>query len=186
MARLGSFLFVTLNGYFEGPGHDISWHPHDAESDQYSNEGLSSGSTLLFGRVTYELMAGFWPTAAAAEMYPEVASGMNAADKIVFSRTMKEANWENCRVVSDLMGEVRKLKGSSAKPMTILGSGSIVAQLAEQGLIDEYQFMLDPVVLGSGTPVFKDVPRTLRLRLASVRPFKNGSVLLTYEPASRQ
>ena len=122
MARLSSFLFTTLNGYFEGPGRDISWHPHDAESDQYSREGLASGSVLLFGRVTYDLMAGFWPTPAAAEAFPTVAPGMNAAEKIVFSRTLKTVAWSNTRVLTDLLRDVRGLKEASARDMTILGS----------------------------------------------------------------
>jgi dihydrofolate reductase len=183
MARLSSFLFATLNGYFEGSGRDISWHSHDAESDRYSNQSLTSGSALLFGRLTYDLMAGFWPTLAAAEAFPLVAPGMNAAEKIVFSRTMKKADWAHTRVVSDLVGEVRNLKESSTRDMTILGSGSIVSQLAERGLIDEFQIMLDPVVLRAGTPLFKGISQKLELRLASARPFKNGSVLLTYNPA---
>ena len=183
MARLSSFLFVTLNGYFEGPGRDISWHPHDAESDAYSMEGLSSGSMLVFGRVTYELMSGFWPTQAAAQSFPQAAQGMNASQKIVFSRTLKKADWANTRVATDLMGEVRKLKQTSPRDMTVLGSGSIVSQLAQQGLIDEFQFLLDPVALGGGTPIFAGIPHTLNLRLSSTRPFKNGSVLLAYNPA---
>ena len=183
MPRLRSFLFSTLNGYFEAPGRDISWHPHDAESDRYSNEGLDSGSALLFGRVTYDLMAGFWPTPAAAEAFPMVAPGMNSAEKIVFSRTMKKADWANTRVVSDLLEEARMLKRTSPRDMTILGSGSIVSQLAQNGLIDEFQILLDPIALGAGTPLFKGLPHKLELSLASARPFKNGSVLLTYNTA---
>jgi len=186
MARLNSFLFITLNGYFEGPGRDISWHPHDAESDAFSMEGLGSGSVLVFGRVTYELMAGWWPTPAAAHSFPEVARGMNAAEKIVFSRTLHQAAWSNTRLLTDLVNEARKLKQASARDMTILGSGSIVSQLAEHGLIDQYQFMLDPVALGDGTSVFNGLSERLNLQLLEARPFRNGSVLLTYQPAGVQ
>ncbi len=108
---------------------------------------------------------------------------MNAAEKIVFSRTLRSAEWSHTRLVNDdLYAEVQRLKQTSAKDMTILGSGSIVSQLAQRGLIDEYVLMVDPVVLGAGTPIFNGLPHTLQLKLVSARPFKNGSVLLAYRP----
>jgi dihydrofolate reductase len=183
MGKVGAFLFVTLNGYFEGPGRDIGWHPHDAEGAEYATEGLKSRSTLLFGRLTYELMAGYWPTPVAIKNDPAVAEGMNKAEKIVFSRTLKKAEWNNTRLVKGNIGEeVRKLKQIPGKDMTLLGSGSILTQLAELGLIDEYQFMVDPIVLGEGTPIFKNIKNRLNLKLTSTRTFKNGNVLLCYLP----
>lgn len=185
MRKIGVFNFVSLSGYFEGPNHDISWHPHDAEGDQLSTEGLQSGGTLLFGRITYELMIQFWPTPEALKAMPVVAEGMNKAEKIVFSRTLKTATWANTRVMKDnIIEEMRKLKQTPGKDMTILGSGSITTQFAQAGLIDEYQFLLDPVALGAGTPIFKGLQQPLQLKLASNRAFKNGSVLLTYQPAA--
>ncbi len=101
MRKVSAFIFVTLNGYFEGPKRDISWHQHGPEENEYAVEMLKSGNTLLFGRVTYELMASYWPTPYALKNDPIVAEGMNSADKIVFSRTLKKVDWRNTRLVKD-------------------------------------------------------------------------------------
>jgi dihydrofolate reductase len=187
MRKLIVFNFVTLDSYFEGPKKgDISWHRHGAEENAYAAEGLKSGSTLLFGRVTYEMMASYWPTPAAIKNDPIVAAGMNKADKIVFSRTLKKAEWNNTRLVKDnIVEEVRKMKRMPGKDMTVLGSGSIVTQLAEQGLIDEYQIMVDPVVIGDGTPIFKGIKHKLDLKLTRTRTFQSGVVLLCYQPLEK-
>ncbi len=181
MGRLGVFNFVSLNGFFKGPGGDISWHVHGTEENEYAAESLKSGSILLFGRVTYEMMAGYWPTPLALQNNPTVAEGMNNAEKIVFSRSLKKAEWKNTRLVrGNLPDEVRRLKASEEKDLTVLGSGSIVTQLAEHRLIDEYQIMIDPVVLGEGTPVFNNIKQKLNLKLTGTRTFKSGVVLLSY------
>lgn len=151
MSRLSVFNLVTLDGYFAGPGGDISWHNVDPEFQELANEASNSGNRLLFGRVTYELMAAYWPTPEAIKDDPVVARGMNSAEKIVFSRTLKNVDWNNTRLVTDdMLAEVRRLKQGSGKDLTILGSGSIVAQLAQEGLIDEFEILLNPVVLGQG------------------------------------
>jgi len=188
MGKLIAFNFITMNGYFKGPNEDISWHRHGEEENEYANEGLQSGSTLLFGRVTYEMMASFWPTPMAMESAPATAEGMNKAEKIVFSRTLKKADpivagWNNTRIVKDnMLEEVNKLKQVPGKDMTLLGSGSIITQLAEQGLIDEYLVMVDPVALGDGTPILKGIRQKLDLQLINTRTFKSGVVLLCYQP----
>lgn len=183
MRKIAAFNFVTLNGYFEGPNRDISWHKHGAEENAYAVEGLKSGGILLFGRVTYEMMESYWPTPMAMKDNPVVAAGMNKAEKIVFSRTLSKAGWNNTRLVKDnIVEEIRKLKQSPGKDMVILGSGSILTQFADEGLIDQYQFMIDPVALGDGTPIFKNIRQKLELRLISTRTFKSGTVLLTYQP----
>jgi dihydrofolate reductase len=183
MGKVSAFNFVTLDGYFEGPKRDISWHKHDADGTAYAVEGLKSGNMLLFGRVTYELMASYWPTPIAIQNDPVVAEGMNKAEKIVFSRTLKKVGWNNTRLVRNNIGkETRKLKKLHGKDMTLLGSGSILTQLAEEDLIDEFQFMVDPVALGEGTPIFKNIKQRLNLKLTSTRTFKNGTVLLCYQP----
>ncbi len=183
MGKLSAFSFITLNGYFAGPSGDISWHRHGGEENEYAMEGLKSESVLIFGRVTYQMMASYWPTPLAMKNDPAVAEGMNKAEKIVFSRTMKKADWDNTRLVkNDMIEEVKKLKRRRGKDLTILGSGSIVAQLAEQGLIDTFAIMVDPVALGAGTPLFKGMKQKLDLKLTSTRAFKSGVVLLTYEP----
>jgi dihydrofolate reductase len=183
MGRLSVFNFVTLNGYFEGPKGDISWHGHGAEENAYAADGLKSGSTLLFGRVTYEMMAGYWPTPLAMRNDPVVAEGMNKAEKIVFSRTLKKVGWSNTRLVKDnIAEEIKKLKQKPGRNMTVLGSGSFVTQLAQLGLIDEYQIMVDPVLLGDGTPIFKGIKQTLNLKLTTTKTIRSGVILLSYEP----
>lgn len=183
MRKLTVFNLMTLDGYIAGEGGDISWHNVDEEFQELANAASNSGSTLLFGRITYELMAGFWPTEEAIRTDPIVASGMNKSEKIVFSRTLQKADWNNTRLVKDdLIGEVKRLKGQSGKDLTVLGSGSIVAQLAQAGLIDEYNILLNPVVLGSGKTMFDGVKDRLALKLVRTRTFGNGNVLLVYEP----
>jgi dihydrofolate reductase len=111
---------------------------------------------------------------------------MNKSEKIVFSRTLKKVDWHNSRIVNgDIVEEMRKLKAGSGSDMCILGSGSIVTQMAAAGLIDEYMFMVDPVILGEGTPVCKGMDHALNLKLKKTRTFKSGTLLLTYEPISK-
>lgn len=183
MRKVIVFNFVTLNGYFEGPKRDISWHKHGAEENEYAAKMLKSGNTLLFGRVTYEMMASYWPTPNAIKNDPIVAEGMNSAEKIVFSRTLKRVEWNNTRLLKDNIDEeIKKMKQLPGKDMTLLGSGSILTQFAEQGLIDEYQIMVDPVALGDDTPIFKNIKHKLDLELTRTRTFKSGVVLLCYQP----
>jgi dihydrofolate reductase len=181
VGRLTAFNFITLNGYFEDSSGDISWHRHGAEEADYSAESLKPEDILLFGRVTYQHMESYWPTAMASEHYPIVAEGMNKAEKIVFSRTLNNVTWNNTKLVKEnMIDEIKKLKQAS-KNMTLLGSGSILTQLAEYDLIDEYQIMIDPVALGAGTPLFKGMKRKLELQLTGSRTFKSGVVLLCYQ-----
>lgn len=183
MRKVSVFNFVTLNGYYKGPNGDIGWHRHGAEENEYAAEALRSGNTLLFGRVTYEMMASYWPTPMASQNDPTVAEGMNKAEKIVFSRTLKKAEWNNTRLVKDdIVEEIKKMKRLPGKDMTLLGSGSIVTQFAPEGLIDEYQIMVDPVALGDGTPMFKGIQNKLDLELTMTKTFKSGVVLLCYRP----
>jgi dihydrofolate reductase len=184
MRKLIVFNLMTLDGYFAGQDGDISWHNVDEEFNKYAIEKVKAGNTLLFGRVTYELMAGYWPTPEAIKNDPIVAERMNNLPKIVFSRTLDQVHWNNTRLVKgDMLSEIRKMKQESGNDMTILGSGSIVSQLAPQGLIDEFQVMLNPVVLGKGKTMFQGIQDKLALRLTKTRVFYNGNVLLHYEPA---
>jgi dihydrofolate reductase len=183
MRKVTVFNFVTLNGYFQGPKGDLSWHRHGEEESKYAGDKLQQENVLLFGRVTYEHMAAYWPTPEAIKSAPEVAKGMNKAEKIVFSRTLKEADWNNTKLVKDnLIDAVKQWKTESGKDITVLGSGSIVTQLAEAGLIDEYGIMIDPVALGEGTPLFNGMKGKLDLDLVSAQPFKSGVLFLTYLP----
>jgi len=183
MGKLSVFNFITLNGFYKGTNGDTSWHRHGAEEADYSAEGLRSSNTLLFGRVTYEMMASYWPTPDALKNNPIVAEGMNKADKIVFSRTLKKTTWNNTKLIKDnIIEEIKQLKQTGGKDLTVLGSGSIVTQFAEHNLIDNYQFMIDPVAIGDGTPIFRGIRHNLNLKLTGTRTFKSGVVLLTYQP----
>lgn len=183
MRKLTVFNFITLNGFFEGPNRDISWHRHGVEENKYSDDSLQTGNILLFGRRTYEMMYSFWPTPMAAEMFPETAKGMNKSEKIVFSNTIKKAEWNNTEVIGgDIVEEMKRLKNAKGKDMTILGSGSIVSLFADVGLIDEFQIMIDPVAIGKGTPIFKGIKQKLDLKLTEIKSFKSGVVLLSYKP----
>jgi dihydrofolate reductase len=185
MGRLNVFNFVSLNGYFQGANGDISW-AHARQENDFAGDMLEADGMLLFGRVTYELMVSYWPTPQAMKEAPKVAEGMNKAEKLVFSRTLTEVKWNNTRVIKDnIVEEIRKLKLSLGKDMTLLGSGSILNQFADAGLIDEYQIMVHPVALADGTPILKDISRNLELKLTKSKDFKSGIVLLSYEPAEK-
>jgi dihydrofolate reductase len=184
MPRLAVFNNVTLDGYFSGPGGDLSWSHKGSEDPEWRSfvEGnASGGSRLLFGRITYDLMASYWPTPAAMKNSPDVAEGMNNMPKFVFSRSLDKVEWSHATLVKgDLVEEVRKMKDGSGEDLTILGSGSIVSQLAQAGLIDEYQLIVHPVVLGKGKTMFEGITKQPALKLIRTRAFNNGNVLLSY------
>jgi dihydrofolate reductase len=186
MRKLIVFNHVSLDGYFVDANGDMSWAKadhNDAEWNEFVSGNASGEGALVFGRVTYEMMASFWPTPVAMEMMPAVAEGMNRMPKVVFSRTLSEASWNNTNLVKgDLATEMRKLKQEPGPDMVILGSGSIVSQLAQEGLIDEYQIVVNPIALGAGRTMFDGIKEKLRLKLTKSRAFNNGNVLLCYEP----
>lgn len=184
MRKLSVFNHVSLDGYFVDANGDMSWAKadhRDAEWDTFVAENTSGAAVLVFGRVTYEMMAGFWPTPLATETMPAAAAGMNRMPKVVFSRTLDTASWNNTTVVKgDLAAAVRRLKQESGPDLVILGSGSIVSQLARAGLIDEYQVVVNPLVLGRGRTMFDGAQ--VNLTLTRSRAFGNGNVLLCYAP----
>jgi dihydrofolate reductase len=185
MRKLIAFSNVTLDGYFVGATGDMSWaHKQDEEWRAFTAENARGGGGLVFGRTTYEMMARYWPTPQAAQNLPAVAEGMNRAPKVVFSRTLEHVSWQNTRLLKgDLATETRQLQREPGGPLAILGSGSIIAQLAEAGLIDEYHVVINPLALGQGRTIFAGLQHQLLLKLTSTRTFKNGCVLLRYEPA---
>ena len=186
MRKVIFFMLTTLDGFFEGPDRDISWHNVDAEFNEFAIEQLSAVDTLLFGRVTYELMAGYWPTPAAKADDPVVAEKMNTLPKIVFSKTLGKADWQNTRLIKDnFQEEMSKLKGQPGKDLIIFGSSDLAVTFVRHGLIDEYRIMLNPVVLGSGKPLFKGIQDKLDLQLLKTKTFKSGNVLLYYRPVKK-
>lgn len=187
MQKLVVFNHVTLDGYFVDANGGMSWAKtdnNDAEWNAFVAENASGGGVLVFGRITYELMASFWPTPFAIKTMPDVAEGMNRAQKVVFSRTLDKASWSNTKLVKGApAAEIRRMKQEPGEGMAILGSGSIVSQLAPEGLIDEYQIVVNPLVLGKGRTMFEGIKDRLPLNLTKSRTFGNGNVLLCYKPA---
>jgi dihydrofolate reductase len=185
MRRLSVFEHLSLDGYFVDAHGDMRWAYRaepDPEWDAYVAGNASGGATLVFGRVTYDLMQSYWPTPLAMEQNPVVAKRMNALSKLVFSRTLDKAVWENTRLVKgEAVVEMRKLKGERGTDMVILGSGSLVAQFAAAGLIDEYQVVINPRALGDGRTLFEGLKKPLGLKLTKTRAFNNGNVALSYE-----
>jgi len=182
MRRLTAFEQVSLDGFFVDAKGDMSWaHKQDPEWNEFAAGNAKGGGTLLFGRVTYEMMASFWPTEAARQRMPEVAEGMNTLPKVVFSRTLSETPWKNTRLVKgDMVAEVRKMKSEPGPGMVILGSGSVVSQLTEAALIDELQIVVNPIVLGRGRTLFETVKKSVPLKRVDTRVFGNGNVVLSY------
>jgi dihydrofolate reductase len=183
MAALKVFNQVSLDGYFTDARGDMSWaHKSDPEWQTFTRQNAKGDAVLLFGRVTYEMMASFWPTPAARKSAPEVAETINRLPKVVFSRTLAKADWSNTTLVKgDLVEAVRAMKQRERQDLVVMGSGRIVAQLAQARLIDEYQIVVNPTVLGSGRTLFEGVDHRLDLKLSKTRQFANGNVVLWYE-----
>lgn len=181
MSRLIMWNLVTLDGFFEGAkSWDLGWHEYvwGEELESISLEQLRSADRLLFGRVTYEGMAAYWPSAEG-----EVAGLMNGIPKVVFSRTLKQAEWSNTRLVSgDAVTEVSRLKRVGDKDTFVFGSGDLSATLTRHGLFDEYRLVVAPVVIGSGKTLFGRDLSGLKLRLLEARSLSSGAVILRYEP----
>jgi Dihydrofolate reductase len=190
MRRLIAFEMLTLDGCYAGTDGDLGWahrRERDAEWDAYVQGNADSDGELVFGRVTYQMMASWWPTPEAAQHEPLLAERMNARPKFVCSRTPHEATWNNTTVLQgDAALSLQELKRRPGADLVILGSGELVASLAPTGLIDEYQLAVIPVVLGRrGKSLFGGIERGMDLRLVQSRRFGNGNMLLRYEPQAR-
>jgi dihydrofolate reductase len=183
MRRVVMLNAVSLDGYYAGPGGEIDWGIPDAEAEKAAHRMMQI-DTLLLGRVTYQLFESHWPSVGRDPNAPEqarrTARELDQLKKVVFSTTLSHLTWENSRLVSgDLAGEVRQLKKGDGPDIGIFGSGTIVQQLAAEGLIDEYLILVTPVVLGVGKPLFKD-EGTFKLALAGAQAFDSGNVMLHY------
>jgi dihydrofolate reductase len=187
MRKLIVFNLMSLDGYFVDRNGEMSWaHSKDTEFNAFVEKNAKGGGVLLFGRITYELMAGYWPTPMAVKSDPLVAERMNNLPKIVFSRTMDKAVWNNTKLVKgDALKEIRKMKQDSGIDMVMMGSGSIVSLLAQEGLVDEYQFVMVPIILGKGRTMFEGIKEKLRMRLTKTQTFANGNIFLGYEPMKK-
>ena len=186
MRKVIMFNMVTLDGFFAGPNGEIDWHNVDAEFNDFAIAQLDAADGLIFGRVTYQLMAEYWPTPAALNDDQIVAGKMNALPKIVFSRTLAKVEWSNTRLIkADAAAEIVKLKQQPGKDLFLFGSANLATTFTPLGLIDEYRIMVNPVVLGKGRPLFEDVKDRLHFKLVNTKTFRSGNVLLYYRPDNR-
>lgn len=183
MSKLYAFNMVTVDGFFEGANKwDIGWHNVDAEFNDYAIEQMDHNGVLVFGRVTYEGMASYWPSPAAIKDDPIVAGKMNAIPKIVFSKTLEKAEWNNTRIMKDVNPEeINQLKQEPGKDIAIFGSANLMAAFARHRLVDEYRLIVNPILLGKGAPLFGGMSETLKLKLLRMKKFKSGNVLLVYQ-----
>jgi dihydrofolate reductase len=185
MGKIVMFNMVSVDGYFAGEDGNIDWHVVDDEFNKYAVETLKNIDTILFGRLTYQLFESFWPIALKDPKTGQedrvIAQAIDDATKIVFSTTLDQVTWNNSKLCNYIVPEdIEKLKQKDGKDIVIYGSGMIVRELTNLGLIDEYRFMVAPVILGKGKSLFENVNKK-NLKLAETREFKSsGNVLLSY------
>lgn len=194
--RIVMFNWVSADGYFAAPDGNLDWVVPDEEQAKAAARDIQNFDTVLFGRRTYEIFAAFWPHAVvdASGTVPDphhpgrrsrehgtIAKALNSMTKLVFSRTLKEVTWKNSRLLREFDArEIETMKGQPGKGMIIFGSGSIVSQFTQRGLIDEYQFVVCPILLGSGQLLLRGVSNCLRLALLEAKPLPSGDVILRY------
>jgi dihydrofolate reductase len=195
--RIVMFNQVSADGFFSDPAGGLDWVVSDPEVHARAVESMPDTDTILFGRKTYQQFASFWPGAlknldAAGPhgvskrdpAFAAMAHWLNDTNKLVFSRNLKKATWNNSEISSEIdTKRLTKLKQQPGKDMLIFGSGSLVSQLSERGLIDEYRFVVCPVLLGEGRPLLGEMPQRVSLKLMEVKPFRSGNVMLTYQRA---
>ncbi len=177
---------VSLDGFMEGPNREIDWHMVDEEFNRYAIDTIRQMDTLLFGRVTYQLFESYWPSAAKdPKTSPhdlEIARLFNNMSKVVFSKTLKKVEWENSRLVRDVVAEdILKMKRQPGKDMSV-GGAALIQRFTELGLIDEYRLLVHPLLLGSGKRLFKEDGEKRPLKLMGTKTFGSGVVALTYQP----
>lgn len=171
-------MMISLDGYFEAPHHDLSWHNTDQEFVDFADKQLGEVDTLIFGHRTYDMMAEFWTSPETLEEDASTAVPMNELHKVVFSHTPLTPEWKNTEASTDLVGKINELKAQSGKDIAVLGSSHLGKEMIEAGLLDEVRIMINPVFIGDGSTLFEGLSKKLELK--STRTFENGNVLLTY------
>ena len=186
MRKLVLFMHVSLDGFAADTKSGLDWISYDNELQQYADGIVATVGSPVYGRVTYELMAGYWPTVLndpnASEHSKAHARWVDQVTKIVFSKTMKKADWNNTIVINDnIAEEINKLKQQPGKDLVIFGSPTLAHSFMELDLIDEYQLTLNPVLLGSGKPAYQNIKDKTNLKLVKATTLKSGVVGLHYE-----
>jgi dihydrofolate reductase len=203
MRRIVMFNRVSAAGYFSDRDSTFEWVVQDETFDveaAASLSVLSESGVILFGRRTYDIFEGFWrrydedrsapiesphrPGQSSRELRV-LADFINDATKVVFSKTRKRVKWRNSRLLRELdPREIAAMKSEPGRVMFVFGSGTIVSQLTTHGLIDEYQFVVCPIAIGAGRPLFNDVSTSVRLKLLEAKSYPTGNVMLRYERQS--
>jgi len=188
MRKILVFNNLSLDGMFSDAQGGVGWAKRDGdELTEYVKQSRGDVATYLFGKTTYQMFASFWPTPAGKAANPYFAKILGEGRKIVFSKTLTKADWENTVIEPTADAKtIARLKAAKGGDCLIFGSGRLVRDLARQGLIDEYQLVLNPVILGNGHPMFGPLPDHIELHLLEAKPFKNGTVLLRYQPLPRR
>lgn len=183
MRTVASFIFISLDGFYEGPNGELDWHNVNAEFDDFAVRQLDDADILGFGRATYEHMAGYWPAEQAKANDPAITARMNGMDKVVFSRTLAEATWTGTTVRrGEAAKHIAEIKTTAGKDLLIVGSAHLTAGLLTSGVLDELRIMISPVVLGQGRSLFEDLQGSASLTLLHTQQFDSGNILLTYQP----
>jgi dihydrofolate reductase len=186
MRKIILLMHVSLDGFVCGPNGEMDWIQFSDELWDYVTDITDSADTALFGEVTYHMMEDYWPTAAtqpgASKHDIDHASWVNNVPKIAFSKTLQEVHWDGARIVHDhIAEEMQKLKSEPGKNLLMIGSPGLAHSFMDLGLIDEFRLNINPVVIGSGKPLFKDVKEKMNLKLVGEKTFGNGVVGLHYE-----
>jgi dihydrofolate reductase len=175
-------MYISLDGYVAGPGGELDWFIWDKEMEAYSIDLIKTIDTMLFGRVTYQLMESYWPNASPPTENQIIIDAMNNTPKVVVSETLNETTWNNTSLIKEkIPEEVSKLKQKKGKDIVIYGSSVLASALTKHKLIDEYQFFVNPVVIGKGKPLFENINGGVKLKLTRTKVFNCGNVLQVYE-----
>jgi dihydrofolate reductase len=186
MRKVVLFMHISLDGFAAGPNGELDWISYDEELEKYAEDIVSTVGSPLYGRVTYQMMKSYWPTVlndpSATKHDMDHARWLEDVEKIVFSKTLEKTEWNNTRVIKgNIAEEVSKLKQQPGKDLVIFGSPGLARNFLQLGLIDEYRLTVNPVILGSGKPLFKDVEDTISLKIVKTQSFNSGVVALHYE-----
>jgi dihydrofolate reductase len=181
---MASFIFISLDGFYEGPNGELDWPNVDAEFNDFATRQLDEADTIGFGRATCEHMAAYWPTEQAMVNDPAITLRMNEKEKLVFSTTLTDANWLGTTVMrGEAIEHVPKIKAAPGKELLVIGSTHLTANLAQAGVLDELRIMIFPIVLGQGRSLFEDLKNRVPLSLLRLRQFDSGNLLLSYLPS---
>ncbi len=186
MRNLIFFMHTSLDGYVAGPSGEMDWIKFDDALFDFVGTMTESADTALYGRVTYEIMQSYWPNAGAkpnaSKHDIEHSTWYNKVSKVVLSKTMSKEVNKNTQVISDHLSEnINELKNQDGKNILIFGSPGASQSLLNQGLIDEFWLFVNPIILGNGMPLFKDITGTTKLKLVESKTFACGVIGLHYE-----